>query len=476
MLRDLKGIERPRRRAADRRAARRRPRLHGQRAGGAGQLRRPRRGHRRRRARRFGRPSHRRAPGGVGGLAVDRSAAAAGAARGTRRARASRSTRSRQDERLAIQIDLDGEQRRCSTRPTSSSKSPPPPTARHWCKAAGDPRSTTGPGRSLAQGVTDMRMLPPGAYFARAHVRNGTGELLGEMRRPFTLEGGGRAATRWSPARRRASQRRRNRAPRPCRRAPRRSRAAVHRRPRRSPPGARRSFLDRVAARPDAASPMIRDLVRDARANIGQLYVSDVLAAQSPVAAFLQGRLAAVAEQAGAGRRLVPQRDARLGGLLSGDGLPRRLLRRRRQRQGGLRRLAHGADQGRATPCRCTRCSPTRCCVRTTASSRSKTLDKARARWPADDGIKRRFVLAALLAGEYADGLQTLDELVARKAEDEPSLAGRPARPVRSVPDGEADRDRRQGSRADGAARRRLPGARRAGCALIDTWLAAAKK
>ena len=52
-----------------------------------------------------------------------------------------------------------------------------------------------------------------------------------------------------------------------------------------------------------------------------------------------------------------------------------------------------------------------------------ETLDKARSRWPDDDGIKRRFVLAALMAGEYADGLQTLDDLVARKIDDEPSLA-----------------------------------------------------
>ena len=52
-----------------------------------------------------------------------------------------------------------------------------------------------------------------------------------------------------------------------------------------------------------------------------------------------------------------------------------------------------------------------------------EALDGARARWPADDGLKRRFVIAALLAGEYADGLQTLDELVERRVDDEPVLA-----------------------------------------------------
>ena len=40
-----------------------------------------------------------------------------------------------------------------------------------------------------------------------------------------------------------------------------------------------------------------------------------------------------------------------------------------------------------------------------------ETLDKARARWPDDDGLKRRFAGGAA-GGKYADGLQTLDELV----------------------------------------------------------------
>ena len=34
----------------------------------------------------------------------------------------------------------------------------------------------------LAQGVSDMRMLPPGTYFARAQVKSGTA-LIGEVRR-----------------------------------------------------------------------------------------------------------------------------------------------------------------------------------------------------------------------------------------------------------------------------------------------------
>ena len=40
----------------------------------------------------------------------------------------------------------------------------------------------------IAQAVTDMRVLPPGPYFARATVRSG-GESLGEVRRAFTVIG-----------------------------------------------------------------------------------------------------------------------------------------------------------------------------------------------------------------------------------------------------------------------------------------------
>jgi len=105
-----------------------------------------------------------------------------------------------------------------------------------------------------------------------------------------------------------------------------------------------------------------------------------------------------------------------------------------------------------------------------------ETLDNARSRWPADDGLKRRFVLAAFLAGEYADGLLTVDDLVSRKAEDEPTLAAgllvlyeafRTGRPIETE-----DKDR--------ARMEKLADAYRAtngpSMALVDTWLAASKK
>jgi hypothetical protein len=50
-------------------------------------------------------------------------------------------------------------------------------------------------------------------------------------------------------------------------------------------------------------------------------------------------------------------------------------------------------------------------------------LDAARARWPEDLGLRRRFAMAALLAGRQLDGLQALDTLIEARADDEPSLA-----------------------------------------------------
>ena len=52
-----------------------------------------------------------------------------------------------------------------------------------------------------------------------------------------------------------------------------------------------------------------------------------------------------------------------------------------------------------------------------------QALDDARARWPEDQGLQRRFAVAALLSGKQAEGLQAVDELVEKQAADEPSLA-----------------------------------------------------
>ena len=102
-----------------------------------------------------------------------------------------------QDERLAIQIDLDGE-RALLEATTVDFDVATTPDGPPLVKASGNLVSNR-TGSVVAQGVSEMRMLPPGAYFARAHVRN-NGDLVGEMRRPFTLKA---ASTRRNGRRRR---------------------------------------------------------------------------------------------------------------------------------------------------------------------------------------------------------------------------------------------------------------------------------
>jgi hypothetical protein len=105
-----------------------------------------------------------------------------------------------------------------------------------------------------------------------------------------------------------------------------------------------------------------------------------------------------------------------------------------------------------------------------------QVITDARKRWPANEGLKRRYVLAALLAGQHADGLEALEELVQVHAEDEPSLAAglfilyesfERGRPVQ-----DADQDRARLLRLADAYR----GIGGASQALIDSWVEAVKK
>ena len=375
-----------------------------------------------------------------------------------------------QDERLAIQIDLDGERAllEATTVDFDVAATADGPAV---VKASGNLVNNR-TGSVLAQGVSEMRMLPPGAYFARAHVRS-NGDLVGEMRRPFTLKAASLDATVVAGGPAVEASIVGNMAPRATARL-------VATLPRFTvdhvlAPEVLGSFLDRVAARPDAASPMIRDLVRDARTNIGQLYISDVLAAQSPVGAFLKG--VSLLSQ----NKLEPAAASfRSAMRASADFYPAMVYLGACYAAGGNDKEASGAwrtaliKEGDVLPLHTLLADAL---LRQDKGEMAlETLDKARARWPSDDGIQRRFVLAAMLAGEYADGLQTLDDLVARKAEDEPTLtaglialyeAFRTGKPIETE---EKDRERMV----------RLADAYRArggpSVALIDTWLEATKK
>jgi tetratricopeptide (TPR) repeat protein len=377
-----------------------------------------------------------------------------------------------QDERLAIQIDLDGDKGLLDATvidfDVSSSADGPP-----VLKAA-NTRVSNRTGTMLAQGVSEMRMLPPGAYYARAHVRNSNGELLGEMRRPFvlkpaSLETTAAAANMSEDAATVSHATTTHAAARLVASVPRFSVDHV------LPPEVLGSFLDRVAARPDAAAPMISNLVRDARTNIGQLYVSDVLAAQSPVAAFLKGvsLLSQNKLEAAAGSFRSAMR-------ASADFYPAMVYLGACYAAGGNDKEASGA--WRTAMIKEADALPLHTLLADALLRQDKgelaleTLDKARARWPSDDGIKRRFVLAAMLAGEYADGLQTLDDLVARSVEDDPSLAAglivlydafQSSKPIETV-----DKDRqRMLTYAEAYKLRGGPAV-----PLLETWLQAIKK
>jgi Flp pilus assembly protein TadD len=182
-------------------------------------------------------------------------------------------------------------------------------------------------------------------------------------------------------------------------------------------------FLDRVAARPDAASPEVRELVERARTRgPAGLVVSASLVSETPVAAFLKGLTLLSQNQLESAA--LAFRDAMrvsadfspamvyLGACYAAGGKDKEaaaVWRTALIREGDAVAL-HGmlADarlrQGRA-------------------DLAVDDLDAARTRWPEDQGVRRRFVTAALLAGRQVEGLQALDAAIARQADDEPTLA-----------------------------------------------------
>ena len=84
----------------------------------------------------------------------------------------------------AVQIDLDGGQTEIKNTEVDfeiASSADGPPLVH-----AAATMATIRSGSVLAQGVSDMRVLPPGNYIARAKVKSGEA-VVGEVRRSFTL-------------------------------------------------------------------------------------------------------------------------------------------------------------------------------------------------------------------------------------------------------------------------------------------------
>jgi len=323
-----------------------------------------------------------------------------------------------QDERLALEVGLEGDQGRLENTDVEFevAATADGPVLLH---AAATVSKGSREGSMLAQAVANMRVLPPGAYVVRAKVRSG-GDALGEMRRGFSVLGAGRVAVdaaspsttvggREAPARPAARM--------PLVAAPPFALDQVL-----SPP-VLGVFLDRVAARPDAASPEVRELVERARTRgPAGLVVSASLVSETPVAAFLKGLTLLSQNQLESAA--LAFRDAMrvsadfspamvyLGACYAAGGKDKEaaaVWRTALIREGDAVAL-HGmlADarlrQGRA-------------------DLAVDDLDAARTRWPEDQGVRRRFVTAALLAGRQVEGLQALDAAIARQADDEPTLA-----------------------------------------------------
>jgi VWFA-related protein len=323
----------------------------------------------------------------------------------------------RQDERLAIQVDLEGERDRLATAGVLFEIAAAGDEGPALVQTAAVMSRGSREGSMLAQAVADVRILPPGRYTARAKVSSGS-QALGDVVRMFTVIEAPRelsdavtASIDEAPGRRAAT------------RLTARGTVPAFALDQVLAPKMLGPFLDRVAVRPDAASPAIRELLARARtADLGTLDVTDSLAADVPVAAFLKG-LSLLAQ-----KKLDPAAAAFRSAMnASADFYPAMVYLGACYAAGGNDKDAAGAwrtaliKEGDTVALHV---------LLTDALLREdrgdlalQALEGARARWPEDDDLTRRFAVAALIAGRSADGLDAIDELVTKGAEDEPSLA-----------------------------------------------------
>ncbi len=376
----------------------------------------------------------------------------------------------RQDERLALELDLEGDSSRLSNAVVKfeiAAKADGP--ALVSADAAVSAGSRTG--SYLAQAVADMRVLPPGDYMVRAKVRSGN-EPLGEMRRPFSVTGAPRLAAEVAGGAGSSGS-----VGMPASLAARLVGAV--------PPFAidqvlappvLDAYLTRVKARPDANSPVVRDLLdRADTVEISDLKVSDAEAAQAPIASFLQG-LNLLSQN-----KLDPAANAFRNAMrASPDFSPAMVYLGACYAAAGNDKEAAGAwrtaliREGDAVPLHILLADAF---LRQGRGDLAlQTLQDARTRWPDNTGVKRRYVMATLQAGKYADGLQAVDELVDTHLEDEPSLALgllvlyegiMNNRPVQSV-----EQDRVRMTRyADAYRAKGGPS-----LALVETWVSAANR
>jgi VWFA-related protein len=379
-----------------------------------------------------------------------------------------------QNERLAVELDLEGEASQIEGTRVEfeiASTADGPALVRTPAAISRSSRD----GAVVAQGVADLRVLPAGSYIVRAKIKSAT-EEIGEVRRGLSVVGAPRAlaaaptppsafsgvaVAKAAPAT--ASMRL------PVSGAPRFTMDQV------LAPEILTPFLDRVAARPDASSAAIRQILDHARTSgLAGLEVPDSVAKSSPVGAFLKGLT--LLNQNKVDPALVEFKNA----MRSLDFSTAMIYL-------GACHAAAGNDKEAASVWRTALIregdSAALHIMLADAQLRQGRSDlavgdlaAAQTKWPEDLGLKRRFAVAALLSGKRADGLRMLDELIEKKADDEASLAIGVLVLYDAFESGQAvdtiELDRERMVRLADTYRARGGSSQ----ALVDTWVAAATK
>jgi tetratricopeptide (TPR) repeat protein len=242
-------------------------------------------------------------------------------------------------------------------------------------------------------------------------------------------------------------------------------------------PGVVGQYLDRLAVRKDVASPQARELLEQARTTaLGDLNVSETLTAEAPVAApFLRG-LALLSQG-----KLDPAAQAFRAAMRAGsDFYPAMVYLGACYAAGGQDKEAAGAWRTaliRENDSVRVHTMLADALLRTGRGDLAlQALTRARERWPDDEGLTRRYAAAAIAAGLYTQGLDVVDGLIERRADDEPVLALGllvlydafvTSRPVETV-----DKDRARMTRyADTYRARGGPS-----LALVETWMSEVAK
>jgi len=324
-------------------------------------------------------------------------------------------------------------------------------------------------GTVLAQGVAEMRLLPAGQYVVRARVSAG-GAPIGDLRRQFVVMDASRPTTVTTGSVTTAAPHAEVPATLTARAlgaAPSFALDQV------LAPDVLGSFIDHVAARHDASAPATQALLASAKSNgLAYLHVPDKPAADDPVAAFLKG-LTLLSQ-----KKLDPAAEAFRGAMrATSDFYPAMVYLGACYAAGGNDKEAAGAwrtaliKEGDSVALH--RLLADALLRQGNGDLALQTVEAARARWPDDEGFKRRYIVAAMLAGKQAEGLDAVDNLITQKAVDEPSLelgllvlyeAFMSDHPIESV-----DEDRARMTRFADAYRAQGGSS----LALVETWMAA---